>query len=87
MSAAGRMLSQALDDPDAWQLETHVLYHKPSGTRWWVGNGWMFFNGYSDTSKCLTMFERFWLYRKYKRMMNLKIAGQLAKGVITGGHK
>lgn len=85
MSAAGRMLSKALDDPDDWAVQHGNAYHAKSGTHWKVGESWLWFNGTDGTHACLSLFEKWWLYRKFKRMMNAKVAANLAKGIINGG--
>jgi len=84
MSAAGRMLSKALETPEDWELDDSCAKHEPSGTIWYTNSGPLFFNGHRNTPPCLQLFERVWLYYKFKRMVNNMIAGAIATGVIKG---
>lgn len=52
-----------------WELSSFVCTHKPSGMTFWVANGWMFFDGYRDTPAFLSFIERWWYYRKFRKMI------------------
>lgn len=85
MSPAGKALWDALDRPNEWEITEHTARHVPSGTVRRI-KGWAsFFDGYEyeGTSKCLGIFERRSLWRKYKRMLSLKTACRFVNGRIA----
>ena len=83
MSVAGRFLSKALENPDEWEVTTHWIVHLPSKTQWWTSTGVWFFQGYDATPKCLTFFEKFWLYYKMNKMLQEKAALMFKRGLFN----
>lgn len=80
MSAAGRALSKALDNPDDWEITQYTVKHKPSKQVFWTGLGGFFFDGYdaSGTPSCLGLLERHWLYWKARNLFVALVAARFA---------
>ena len=57
---------KAFDNLADWQLGEHTCVHKPSGLKFWVANGWIFFD---SIPRCMNLFQRWWYYRKFKKMI------------------
>jgi hypothetical protein len=79
MSAAGRALSKALDNPADWiQPDEYRIVHRPSNQAYWIANGGFFFNGdvLHGTRRCLGLIERHWLYAKAMRTINRPVANR-----------
>lgn len=70
MSAAGKALSRALENPGDWTAGHYEIKHRPSGLAFWVANGPFFFDGseIEGTPECLGLIERHWLYFKARKV-------------------
>ena len=80
-SEAGRALSRALESVDGWVFREYTLTHTPTSTVWWIGNGWLFLDGYESegTPNCLRMIERFPLWRKINSLRSRAVAARLRR--------
>lgn len=78
-SEAGRALAQTLESTEGWVFTEYTLTHKPTNTTWWIGNGWIFLDGYEDrgTPNCLRLIERLPLWRKIKTLRSRTVAARL----------
>lgn len=82
-SPVGKNLWEALRTPDGWKFSKYSAHHEPSNTKWWCGNGVMFFDGFEEegTPKCLGIFERIPLWWRYRRLSKNVIALKFSKKV------
>lgn len=74
MSAAGRALSKALDNPQDWTGDGEFrIKHIPSGLEFWIGNGGFFFDEQRrdkiDGERAIGLIERHWLYSKARKII------------------
>ena len=81
LSAAGKSVYKALDNHDEWEFDTgkYQIKHNPTGVVLWIANGAWFFDvrvkkksPFDDDVRILGIIERHIIWRKVKKLMDLK---------------
>lgn len=68
LGPAARLVYRALDNPDAWDINSYTMKHKPSQLEFWAANGVEHFRLYKPQEiDCFTKFERKVLWAKYEQ--------------------
>lgn len=80
MSHLRRMLSARLDVLEEWDISTVLLHHRKSGINLWIGNGFMFLDGYGAAHGCLSLLDRVLLWPKVRKLRAKKVALALCCG-------
>jgi len=64
-----RAFAALTKNADDWQIDAYNAYHKPSGIKWWVGNGLLFFH--TDGNKNVSIGILNWI-KLYYWIKNVK---------------
>lgn len=79
LGPAARLVYKAFENPDAWEIETHTIMHKPSQLRFWVANDYSHFRLYKPHEiDCFTNFERKVLWSKYEQLKTMYLFVRMA---------
>ncbi|WP_225784490.1 hypothetical protein [Xenophilus sp. Marseille-Q4582] len=77
MSKTGKALWKLLDDVDQWEVTRYTILHKNTGHEFCMANGGFFFQGYDGTPKTIGLIERHFLFRKARRIADIRLARAL----------
>jgi hypothetical protein len=79
LGPAARLVYRALDNPDAWEIDSHTILHKPSQLRFWTSNGASHFKLYKPQEvDCFTKFERKVLWARFEHFKRMFLFVRMA---------
>lgn len=79
LGPAARLVYRAFENPDAWELGSHTIMHKPSQLTFWVGSDAGHFRLYKPQEiDCFTNFERKVLWAKYEQLQTMFVFTRMA---------
>lgn len=78
MTSADAVIDSLRNRPDDWKDGPHRLTHTPSGTEFWVCNGWFHLVEYDGFSKVVrfTLDEKWRVFREIKRWRDSSFANR-----------